>query len=113
MHTPIEFYVKLPADLFRGATPTKHKFDYLRTVPPRKEDQTYDMKTNPTTGMIDHTTSGLSIESMLEAIKYACVDILNLLLEEKLSGGITDVVDLIDEVERFAKHIEQAGTPEF
>ncbi len=28
MHTPIEFYVKLPADLFRGGTTTKHEFDY-------------------------------------------------------------------------------------
>ncbi|SFD15803.1 hypothetical protein SAMN05660479_03318 [Microbulbifer thermotolerans] len=44
MHTPIEFYVKLPVDLFRGGTPTKHKFDYLRTMPPRNETQTYDVK---------------------------------------------------------------------
>ena len=61
MHTPIEFYVKLPADLFRGGTPTKHKFDYLRTMPPWNEDQTYDVKINLTTGLIDHTTGGLSL----------------------------------------------------
>jgi hypothetical protein len=61
MHTPIEFYVKLPADLFRGGTPTKHKFDYLRTMPPRNSDQTYDVKINSTTGLFDHTTGGLSL----------------------------------------------------
>ncbi len=61
MHTPIEFYVKLPADLFRGGTPTRHKFDYLRTMPPRNEDQTYDVKINPKNGLIDHTTGGLSL----------------------------------------------------
>ncbi|WDE10390.1 hypothetical protein [Thalassomonas haliotis] len=61
MHTPIKFYVKLPADLFRGGTPTKHKFDYLRTMPPRREDQTYDVKINPKSGFIDHTTGGLSL----------------------------------------------------
>ncbi len=61
MHTPIKFYVKLPADLFRGGTPTKHKFDYLRTMPPRREDQTYDVKINSASGLIDHTTGGLSL----------------------------------------------------
>jgi len=61
MHTPIEFYVKLPADLFRGGTPTKHKFDYLRTMPPRNETQTYDVKINPKNGFIDHTSGGLSL----------------------------------------------------
>lgn len=61
MHTPIEFYVKLPADLFRGGTPTKHKFDYLRTLPPRDEDQTYDVKLNPVSGLIDRTSGGLSL----------------------------------------------------
>jgi len=61
MHTPIEFYVKLPAALFRGGTPAKHKFDYLRTMPPRNSDQTYDVKINTKTGLIDHTTGGLSL----------------------------------------------------
>lgn len=61
MHTPIKFYVKLPADLFRGGTPTKHKFDYLRTMPPRKADEVYDVKINPTTRMIDHRSGGLSL----------------------------------------------------
>ena len=61
MHTPIKFYVKIPVDLFRGGTPTKHKFDYLRTMPPRKEEQIYDVKINPKTKVIDHTSGGLSL----------------------------------------------------
>ncbi len=64
MHTPIKFYIKLPADLFRGGTPTKHKFDYLRTMPPRNEDQVYDVKVNPKNKMIDHTSGGLSLFSI-------------------------------------------------
>ncbi len=44
MHTPIKFYVKLPTDLFRAGTPTKPKFDYLRTSPPRDDTQIYDVK---------------------------------------------------------------------
>lgn len=55
MPTPIQFYVKLPADLYRAGTPTKHKFDSLRTMPPRTEEKTYDVKINPKTGFIDHT----------------------------------------------------------
>jgi len=61
MHTPIKFYVKIPVDLFRGGTPTKHRFDYLRTMPPRKEDQVYDVKINEKTGFIDHKSGGLSM----------------------------------------------------
>lgn len=61
MHTPIKFYVKMPVDLFRGGTPTKHKFDYLRTMPPRGEDQIYDVKINEKTGFIDHQSGGLSL----------------------------------------------------
>lgn len=61
MHTPIEFYVKIPADLFRAGTPTKPKFDYLRTMPPRDEDQVYDVKVDPETGKIDCKSGGLSV----------------------------------------------------
>ena len=61
MHTPIKFYVKLPVDLFRGGTPTKHKFDYLRTMPPRTKDQVYDVKLKPKSKIIDHTSGGLSL----------------------------------------------------
>lgn len=61
MHTPIEFYIKIPADLFRGGTPTKPKFDYLRTMPPRGEDQVYDVKVDPKTNVIDSKSGGLSL----------------------------------------------------
>ncbi|GLQ32854.1 hypothetical protein [Litoribrevibacter albus] len=61
MHTPIEFYIKIPVDLFRGGTPTKPKFDYLRTLPPRSEDQVYDVKINAETKMIDSSSGGLSL----------------------------------------------------
>jgi len=61
MHIPIKFYVKLPVDLFRGGTPTRHKFDYLRTMPPRREDQVFDVKINLQTKMIDHKSGGLSL----------------------------------------------------
>ncbi len=61
MHTPIKFYIKIPVDLFRAGTPTKPKFDYIRTMPPRTEDETYDVKINPKTGMIDSKSGGLSL----------------------------------------------------
>jgi len=61
MHTPIKFYVKLPVDLFRGGTPTKHKFDYLRTMPPRTREQVYDIKLLKDSKLIDHTSGGLSL----------------------------------------------------
>lgn len=61
MYTPVEFYVKLPTDLFRGGTPTKPRFDYLRTMPPRNEDQVYDVKIDPKTNMIDCKSGGLSM----------------------------------------------------
>lgn len=61
MHTPIEFYLKIPVDLFRGGTPTKPKFDYLRTMPPRTDDQVYDVKIDPRTQKIDSKSGGLSL----------------------------------------------------
>jgi hypothetical protein len=61
MHTPVELYVTLPVDLFRAGTPTRHKFDYLRTNPPRTDHQVYDVKIDPKTGMIDHRSGGLSL----------------------------------------------------
>lgn len=60
-HTPIEFYVILPVDLFRGGTPTKHKFDYIRTMPPRQSDEVFDIKIDPKTNVIDHKSGGLSL----------------------------------------------------
>lgn len=61
MHTPIEFYLKIPVDLFRAGTPTKPKFDYLRTMPPRTDVQVYDVKIDPKTKKIDSKSGGLSL----------------------------------------------------
>jgi len=61
MHTPIKFYVTLPVDLFRGGTATEHKFDYIRTMPPRKAEETFDLKLDSVTNKIDHTSGGLSL----------------------------------------------------
>ncbi|WHI45964.1 hypothetical protein [Microbulbifer sp. VAAF005] len=61
MHTPIEFYLKTPVELYRAGTPTKSNFDYIRTMPPRTGDQTYDIKINSETGVVDHTSGGVSL----------------------------------------------------
>ena len=44
MHTPIEFYLKVPEDLFRKGAPKKPRFDYLRTSPPRQAPQVFDVR---------------------------------------------------------------------
>ncbi|SBS28892.1 hypothetical protein MSP8886_01350 [Marinomonas spartinae] len=61
MHTPVEYFIKLPTALFRAGARTKPKFDYLRTMPPRDDTQVYDVKINPKTKMIDHKSGGLSL----------------------------------------------------
>jgi hypothetical protein len=61
MQTPVEFYVRLPVNLYRAGTPTRPKFDYLRTMPPRTEEQAYDVKVDTSTGLIDHRSGGLSL----------------------------------------------------
>lgn len=63
MHTPIEFYLKVPEDLFRKGTPKKPKFDYLRTSPPREAPQRFDVKVKIVTGklIIEPRTGGLSL----------------------------------------------------
>lgn len=61
MHTPIKFYVKTPVALYRAGTPTKAKFDYLRTMPPRKEREVFELKINPNTGLVDHRSGGFSL----------------------------------------------------
>ena len=63
MHTPIEFYLKVPEDLFRKGTPKKPKFDYLRTSPPREAPQVFDVKVKPVAGrlIIEPKTGGLSL----------------------------------------------------
>lgn len=60
MHTPIETYLIFPIDLFRNGSPTKSRFDYLRTSPPRVDPQVYDVKINESTNTIDHTSGGLA-----------------------------------------------------
>jgi hypothetical protein len=60
-HTPIEFFFKIPQDLFRGGTPTKPRFDYLRTMPPRKITEKWDVKIDPKTNKIDPASGGLSL----------------------------------------------------
>lgn len=63
MHIPVDFYVKVPVNLFRRGGETKPRFDYIRTTPPRQIAQKYDLKVNVVAGktMIDHTSGGLSL----------------------------------------------------
>ncbi|WKE64630.1 hypothetical protein PVT67_13255 [Gallaecimonas kandeliae] len=63
MHTPVEFYVTLPADLFRSGTKSKAKFDYIRTMPPRTDDQTWDIRIYDKNGVqfVDARSGGLSL----------------------------------------------------
>lgn len=63
MHTPIEFYLKVPEDLFRKGAPKKPRFDYLRTSPPRQVPQVYDVKVREVAGrlVIEPKTGGLSL----------------------------------------------------
>lgn len=63
MHTPVKFFVKIPADLYRAGTPTKPRFDYIRTMPPRTDEQVYDVKIDPKTNKIKANTGGLSLFS--------------------------------------------------
>jgi len=61
MHTPTKFYLKIPTDLYRGGAAKKPKFDYIRTSPPRDEDDRFDIKIDPDTKKIDHLSGGLSL----------------------------------------------------
>ena len=61
MHTPIEFFVRIPQDLFRGGAATKPRFDYLRTTPPRKEHEVWDVRVDPVTHKIEAKSGGLSL----------------------------------------------------
>jgi hypothetical protein len=94
MHTPIKFYVKIPVDLFRAGTPTKPKFDYIRTMPPRKEDQTYDVKIDPVTKMLEAKSGGLS---MFNAPNYKFgKDWWVIPVDTELPSGFTISKDLTD-----------------
>ncbi|TCI02945.1 hypothetical protein EZV61_11690 [Corallincola luteus] len=63
MHTPIQFYVTLPFDLFRLGRKSKAKFDYIRTTPPRDFEQTWDVKVYQKNGVdvVDAKSGGLSL----------------------------------------------------
>jgi hypothetical protein len=61
-HTPFKLYVVLPIGLFRAGNATEPKFDYLRTNPPRKDDEVFDMKFEEGSDTIlDHKSGGLSL----------------------------------------------------
>lgn len=64
MHTPIQFYVTLPIDLFRMGRKKKAKLDYIRTTPPRdEENQVWDLRVYEKNGMtyVDSQSGGLSL----------------------------------------------------
>ncbi len=63
MHTPLEFYVKLPEDLFRLGRKTKAKMDYIRTTPPRSEESKWDLRIFKRDGKdyVDSKSGGLSL----------------------------------------------------
>ena len=63
MHTPIEFYIEAPVNLYRRGGASKPRFDYIRTSPPRVTPQKFDLKVKDENGrlIIDHTSGGLSL----------------------------------------------------
>jgi len=63
MHTPLEFYIKLPEDLFRLGRKSKAKMDYIRTTPPRPEDGKWDVRLIKQDGIdyVDSKSGGLSL----------------------------------------------------
>lgn len=63
MHTPIEFYLKVPENLYRRGAPKKPRFDYLRTSPPRQDPEVYDVKVKDVAGrlFIQPKSGGLSL----------------------------------------------------
>lgn len=63
MHTPVEFYIKTPVDLYRRGGASKPRFDYIRTSPPREAPQKFDLAVKVQRGkmIIDHKSGGLSL----------------------------------------------------
>lgn len=57
----MNFIWKYQQTYFRAGAATKPKFDYIRTSPPRTDDQLFDIKINPRTNYIDHKSGGLSL----------------------------------------------------
>lgn len=63
MHTPVEFFIKVPEDLYRRGGLNKPRFDYIRTSPPREAPHKFDLKVSIIKGktIIDHKSGGLSL----------------------------------------------------
>lgn len=63
MHIPLEFYVKVPEELFRLGRKTISKMDYIRTMPPRTEDMKWDVRIYTKNGneYVDSKSGGLSL----------------------------------------------------
>jgi hypothetical protein len=63
MHTPVDFYVVLPDDLYRLGGRTRAKFDYVRTTPPRAEAERWDVRLYDLKGVsfVDAQSGGLSL----------------------------------------------------
>ena len=63
MHIPIEFYIKVPVDLYRRGGAKKPRFDYIRTSPPREAPQKFDLEVKEQSGklIIKHKSGGLSL----------------------------------------------------
>ena len=63
MHTPVEFFLKVPEDLFRRGGATKPRFDYIRLSPPKVAPEKFDLKVKIVGGkiLIDHKSGGLSL----------------------------------------------------
>lgn len=69
MHTPVDFYVKVPVDLYRRGGAKKPRFDYIRTSPPREAAEKFDVKvkSDGTGGyIIDHKSGGLSLANRMD-----------------------------------------------
>tara|TARA_Y100001956_G_C4028809_1_gene145296 strand:- start:94 stop:519 length:426 start_codon:yes stop_codon:yes gene_type:complete len=64
MHTPVQFYMAIPEDLFRLGRKTTPKLDYIRPTPPRDEKQdAWDVRVYEKNGVsyIDSQSGGLSL----------------------------------------------------
>ena len=69
MHTPMDFYVKVPVDLYRRGGANKPRFDYIRTSPPRDTAEKFDIKVKPNGSgglVVDHKSGGLSLFNKLD-----------------------------------------------
>lgn len=63
MHTPLEYYIIFPVNLYRAGRKTKAKVDYVRTIPPRDETQKSDVRIYKKFGTdyVDSKSGGVSV----------------------------------------------------